>query len=151
MSNELSPVEKLAQAKQQEADLRRMEEKEGRSGAVPNLAKMQLLDAAEVQKRHPDKHIRWINIGSTERAQLRQSQGYVVLPESEGGKKVGNLALAYIPRKLYEMRIAELKKINKTRLNSHRTEMEATAEAVAQILRDKNVDISAGKILISEG
>lgn len=137
--------------KAQENELKAQEVITGRSGAVPNTAKRQLLDARDVQKKWPDRHIRWINVGSSERHQLRAAQGYVLLPESEGGKRVGNLALAYIPRQLYEARIVEIRKRTADRLKSHRPEVEQMADAVQKELRDRyGIDLGPKGILINE-
>jgi len=147
----LTDTQKREQALEQEAALKRQEEVTGRSGAVPNTAKRSLLDASDVQRKFPDRHFRWINVGNSDRAQLRSAEGYVVLPESEGGRRVGNLAIAYIPRQLYERRIAEIKKRTEARLKSHRPEVEQMADAVAKELRDRHgIDLGTKGILIDE-
>lgn len=140
-----------SELKAQEKELVQQEVATGRSGAVPNTAKRTLLDASDVQKKFPDRHFRWVNVGSAERHQLRSAQGYVILPESEGGKRIGNLALAYIPRQLYDKRIAEIRKRTADRLKSHRPEVEQMADAVQKELRDRyGIDLGPKGILINE-
>lgn len=144
--------EKRDKLEAQIKELELMERKGGRSGAVPRDPKQLLLDATAVQDRpeNKDRHIRWINVGNSEKAEVRKHDGYQILSEKDGGRRVGNLALAYLPRKEYERRVAVVKRANKDRLEAHNREMEEQAEAVARLLRDKGLEVDAGDILVKE-
>lgn len=122
------------------------------SGAPTLTPKQQMLDASEVEKRHPDKVIRWVNIRDPQKAESRRVEGYVRLSEAEGGRSLGNdLALMAIPRRLHEQKVAAIQKLNDDRLNAHRREMESVAESVAKQMRDRyGVSIDASRILVDE-
>lgn len=131
--------------------LANQERVEGRAGAIPRDPKQLMLDASEVQMRpeNKDRRIRWINVGNDAKALTRKANGYQILSEKEGGRRVGNLALAYLPRKEYDRRVAEVKKANQDRLKSHTREMQEMAESVARVLRDKHgIEMDAADILV---
>lgn len=145
--------EKRDKLEQQIKDLALREGKEGRAGAVPRDPKQLLLDARDVSAMpvNKDRRIRWINVGSAERAEVRKHDGYQILAEKEGGRRVGNLALAYLPKKEYERRVAVVKRANKERLDAHKREMEQMAESVAKTLRDQHgLEIDAADIIVQE-
>lgn len=121
-------------------------------GAPTLTPKQQMLDASDVEKRHPDKVIRWVNIRDPQKAASRQVEGYVRLSEAEGGRHLGNdLALMAIPRRQHEAKVAAIAKLNDDRLNAHRREMESVAESVAKQMRDRyGVSIDASRILVDE-
>lgn len=131
-----------------QADLTRQERTTGRSGAVPNATKQMLLDGSDAIQQNPGKRLRWVNVGVAEKVQLRKSQGYELVPVSEGGRQVGNLALFRLPEEYYRERVEALEKENKRRLSSHRSEVEQEAEAIARVLRDRH-GIKA-KILVED-
>lgn len=132
-----SPAAAKAQIEEMQAKLDREERKNGSSGAIPLATKQTLLDGSDVAKKMPDKRLRWVNVSIAEKVQLRQNQGYTRVPASEGGRQVGNLALFELPRDVYEERVKELQKRHQERLVAHKGEVEAEAEAVARVLRDK--------------
>lgn len=121
-------------------------------GAPTLTPKQQMLDASEVEKRHPDKVIRWVNIRDPQKAESRRVEGYVRLSEAEGGRSLGNdLALMAIPRAQHEAKVKAIRKLNDERLNAHRREMESVAESVARQMRDRyGVQIDASRILVDE-
>ncbi len=132
-------------------DLDRQERTSGPSGAISNQPKQQMLDASDVQKKHPDKRIRWVNTGNPEKAQSRQAQGYERIPAAEGGRQVGNLALFGLKKSEYERRVKAQEKMNKDRLSAHKVEAERQAESIARELRDKHgISVDAERILIRE-
>lgn len=121
-------------------------------GAPTLTPKQQMLDASDVEKRHPDKVIRWVNIRDPQKAESRRVEGYVRLSEAEGGRSLGNdLALMAIPRAAHEAKVQAIRKLNDERLNAHRREMESVAESVAKQMRDRyGVSIDASRILVDE-
>ena len=131
-----------------QANLERIERTTGRSGAVPRAPKAMLLDATEAIAANPNKRLRWVNVGVAEKVQLRKSSGYELVPVSEGGRQVGNLALMSLPDEVYRERVAEIEAENKRRLSSYRDEVEKEADAIARVLRDKH-GIKA-KILVED-
>jgi hypothetical protein len=131
--------------------LRRQEEKE-----VPGLRirtpRQRILDASEVQAKHPDKHIRWVNIKDPEKAEARKEDGYKRLTSEEGGRQIGDQAALFaIPKEqAEEMRLAHQEE-NEMRLNAHKAEMRRAAEQGAKQLRDQaGLDVSAERLLIDE-
>lgn len=111
--------------------------KTGIGGAMPRATKQKLLDASDVQARHPDKRIRWVNTINAEKMAGRQADGYVLLTEAEGQRRRGNLALAMIDRAVYDERVAEVERMNRERLKAHEAEVSQVIEAVAREMRDR--------------
>lgn len=122
------------------------------SGAAVLTPKDILLDLSDLQKQHPDKHFRWVNVRAPGNADRRRLNGYIRLPESEGGRELGGeLAVFVTTQRLHEHHVAEIKKQNKQRLNAHRAEVENAVEAVARELRDKyGLKVDASRILVDE-
>jgi hypothetical protein len=144
-------AEKIADMKAFEQNLAQQERTTGSSGLIPLAPKQQLLDARQIEKDNPDKRFRWVNVHNSERAQLRQAQGYERVPVAEGGRQVGNLALFAVPRQKYDERVAQLEKTNKERLTAHQTEVERIADGVAKELRDRHgIKVDAERIMIRE-
>lgn len=134
-----------------EARLARAERTSGNSGAIPNTRKRDLLDANDTVKSNPDKHYRWVNVQNTDKATRHVEGGYRRVPDSEGGKQVGNLALFSIPKEVAERRESEIKRLNQARLDAHRTEVIREAEKLSKHMRDQHgVDIPVSKFLIDE-
>lgn len=131
--------------------LRRQEEKE-----IPGLKirtpRQRILDAREVQAKHPDKHIRWVNIKDAEKAEARKEDGYHRLTSEEGGRQIGDQAALFaIPKGEAEARRAAIKEENLARLDAHKAEMRRAAEAGAKALRDQaGLSVSADRLLIDE-
>lgn len=121
-------------------------------GAVSLTPKAQMLDARDVQERHPDKVLRWVNIRDRQKAEARQLAGYVRLSEDEGGRHLGDeLALMAIPKKQHEARREAIKQLNDERMRAHHTAMENMAESVARMARDQfGVKIDPRRILVDE-
>ena len=103
-------------------------------GAPSRGLKEDLLRADEAQEANPDAHLRFV---SPQKAQQRLSEGYVVVSEAEGGKRLGNeLILMGMPKGLHQERVAEIERRTQELLVAHVGEMQQTAEAVARTLRD---------------
>lgn len=122
------------------------------SGAPSLTPKEIILDLSDLQAKHPDKVVRWVNIKAPGVADRRRLDGYIRLPESEGGREIGGEVAVFVTSKrLHEHRVAELNKATEARLRAHRTEVENTAEAIAKELRDKyGISINAERILVNE-
>lgn len=135
-------------------DLKKLRETEGKivPGANVLTPRESMLDASDVQEKHPDKHLRWVNIRDRQKAESRRLEGYVRLPSDEGGRHLGDeLALMGVPREVHERKVAAIKKANEERLNSHRDEMQAMAESVAKSLRDNyGIKVDASRILVDD-
>lgn len=130
--------ERIAKIREMQAELRKEEAKTGGSGAIPFTPKGMLLDATDVQRQHPDKHIRWGNLKNEDKMQVRLSQGYERVPVTEGGKQVGNLALIAQPLEKHLATVAEIERRTRERLTAHKAEVEEMANQVAKVLRDKH-------------
>jgi hypothetical protein len=122
------------------------------AGLRVRTPRARLLDAREVQAKHPDKHVRWVSIRDEEKAEARKEDGYQRLTSEEGGKTIGKeLTLMAIPKAEAEQRIADNKKKNEVLLNAHKATMEQEAESAAKYLRDsKGMQVDARELLISE-
>ena len=121
-------------------------------GAPVLTPRAQMLDARDVQAKHPDKHLRWVNIRDRQKADKRLQDGYVRLSNDEGGRHLGDdLALMGIPKQLHAARTEAVRQLNDERMRAHKTAMENAAEAVARQARDRfGVKIDARRILVDE-
>lgn len=115
-----------------------IERKEGRSGAVPNTPKAMLLDASSVQVKQANYRLRWVSVADAAKVSGRVAEGYERVPDSDGGRQMGNLALFRIPREQYERKVQAIKEMNERRLDAHRAEVSQVAENVERVLRDKH-------------
>lgn len=131
--------------------LRRQEDKEV-PGLKPRTPRQRILDASEVQARHPDKHIRWVNIKDPEKAEARKEDGYTRLTSEEGGRQIGDQAALFsIPKEQAVQKKREIREENESRLNAHKADMRRAAEAGAKDLRDNHgLSVSADRLLIDE-
>jgi len=149
---QVSKTEAQEQIKQELARLDRVERTTGRSGIMPLGPKQRLMQVSEATKqKNKDFRLRWINENNQEKAITRQADGYERVPNDEGGRKVGNLALYRLPKEEYEHRVREIERETANRLSSHNREMENMADQVAKVLRDKHgISIGADRLLIKE-
>lgn len=121
------------------------------AGAPSMTPKTQMLDASDVQAAHPDHRVRWIQTGNAEKAQCRLADGYEVIPEKEGGRRVGGLALARTSRENYDARVATVKRKNQERLKSHKADVGRAVEAVVRELRDQHgISVDESRIMVDE-
>lgn len=115
------------------------ERKTGGPGAFVRTPKQQMLDASDIAAKHPELHLRWVNIRDTNKARSRQLEGYSSEPLGKDAIKLGDeLALMAIPRALAEQRRAASKQAAEERLRDNRDEYQAAVETVARFLRDKH-------------
>lgn len=121
-------------------------------GAPNRLPKELMLDASDAIARHPDKHLRWVNIKDPQKAMSRQLEGYTRLTSEEGGRTIGNeLALMSIPKEKYEARIDAQRKRNRELLVAHKAEMKKVVGDVARSLRDEHgVQVDEKRLLVDE-
>ena len=120
-------------------------------GAPVLAPKEQMLDASDVQAAHPDHRVRWIQTANAEKAQSRLADGYEIIPESEGGRRLGGLALARTPRENYDRRVAAVDAKNKERLKAHKADINRAVEAVARELRDQHgISIDESRLMVDE-
>lgn len=131
--------------------LSRLEEKTT-PGASDLSPKQALFDATDVQKRHPDKRVRWVSLKNPDKVLARKLEGYELMSEADGGRRLGeDSALAAISREKYEARVKRQEALAKARLSQHKTEMAALAEGLAKQLRDRHgIDIDVDRLLVSE-
>ena len=121
-------------------------------GAASLTPKQQLLDASDVQDMHPDKRLRWVNVGSQDKAQSRIAEGYRLLDKDQGGRSLGDkLALMHIPRKVYEEKVARIAHETERRREAHKGEVQRAVEGVARELRDRhNINLDVDRLLVDE-
>lgn len=122
------------------------------SGTPDLTPKEVLLDLSDLQQKHPEMHFRFVNIKAPGKADRRRLDGYIRLPESEGGREVGGEVAVFVTsKKIFDMRVQRVKDLNKARLQAHRAEVEGAVEAIARELRDKyGLKIDAARILVDE-
>jgi len=123
------------------------------SGARNLTPKEVLLDLGDLKAAHPERHFRWVNIKSPGVAERRRLDGFIRLPESEGGRELGGgeLAVFVTTQKIHEHKEAQIKQMNKDRLNAHKAEVESVVESVARELRDKyGLKVSVDRLLVDE-
>lgn len=123
-------------------------------GAPSRTPKGQMLDATDTQaKVGPTKHVRWLNLKDPGKIASRQMDGYVRVPESEGGKQLGDeMATFAIPIEKYDARVSAQKDENKRRLVSHKTDMERLAENTARVLKDQHgISVDPRRLFSDEG
>lgn len=122
------------------------------SGAAVLTPKEVLLDLSDLQAKHPDRHYRWVNIRAPGQADRRRNDGYLRLPESEGGKELGGeIAIFVTTKRVFESRVARIKEQNRLRLEAHRAEVEEVVESVVRELRDKyGMQLDSSRILVDE-
>jgi hypothetical protein len=122
------------------------------SGVAVLTPREVLLDLSDLQAKHPDRHFRWVNIQTPGTADRRRLDGYIRLPESEGGKEMGREVAVFVTTKrIHEQREARVKKMNRERLNAHKAEMENVAEGVVRELRDRyGLKLDLNRILVND-
>lgn len=122
------------------------------SGAASLTPKELMLDLSDLKEKHPDKHFRWVNIKAPEVADRRRLNGYIRLPESEGGRELGGeLAVFVTTAKIHESHVAKLKQMREDRLRAHQADVEKVAESVVRELRDKyGIKVDLNRILVNE-
>lgn len=141
----------MEELKAQRAKLDRVEATEV-PGVRVRTPRQRLLDARDVQAKHPDKSIRWVSTRDEEKAEARKEDGYTRLTSEEGGKMIGKeAALFSIPKEEHDRRVRDQQKHNATLLDAHKAAMRQEAEGAARFLRDhKGMRVDAEELLISE-
>lgn len=141
----------MAELEAQRKQLQNIEDKN-----VPGLRvrtpRAKMLDISEVQKKHPDKHLRWVSIREEEKAEARKEEGYTRLTAEEGGRQIGKeLVLMGIPKEVAQQRKRDQEERNALLLDAHKVTMRNEAESAARYLRDQaGLKVDADTILISE-
>lgn len=123
-------------------------------GAPVRTPKEMMLDATSTQKAvGPEVHVRWLNLRNPDKVAMRKAEGYVRVPESEGGKQIGDeMATFAISRRAHDARVAAQEAETQRRLKSHKTDMEVLAENTARILKDKHgLDVDPRRLFRDEG
>lgn len=123
-------------------------------GAPVRTPKEVMLDATSTQKAvGPEGRVRWLNLRNADKVAMRKVEGYVLIPESEGGKRIGDeMATFAISRKSYDARVAAQEAETQRRLKSHKTDMEVLAENTARVLKDKHgIDVDPRRLFRDEG
>lgn len=122
------------------------------SGAPTLTPKDVMLDLSDLKKQHPDKHFRWVNIKSPGAADMRRVNGYIRVPESEGGRQLGDeLAIFACSQGNKDRQLANHKRLNEARLLAHKADVEKIADDIARELRDKHgIKVNAERLLITE-
>ena len=148
-----SAMDKLIEARKAREALERQEQVQ-EPGATSLQGKGELLSAREA-KAHPANkgyHLRWVNTSVPEKIQVRKLEGYEVVPESEGGKKLGTeYILMRLPVAKADAKKKALKEKGRVWLAAHKGEMQKTAEEVAKILRNQyGFTSSEASLLVEE-
>lgn len=128
--------------------LDRYERTHGRSGAIPRASKQMMLQ--EMAERGQaaageDRHIRGVNIGSTDKAMNAMLLGYETVRDEKGDPIVrGNIQVMSCPREVYEEREEDRRELTASRLGyddeSRRRdspEFYQEAERIAEMAKSK--------------
>lgn len=117
-------VNRVAEARgYTQQQLRALERLEGKfeGGAASLSPKEQLLNSEEAKKQNPDSNVRWLSLRNKEKLDVRMEEGYEKIPESEGGRQLGDsMALFRIPRQLSDARIKRQEAATRARAGSVR-------------------------------
>jgi hypothetical protein len=118
-------------------------------GARELTPKGRLMDTAELERKNPHLHYRWLNLRHETKMLQRVTEGYVRVPQEEGGRALGSeFALFALPKHKAEERTRQQEALTASRLKSVSAEMEAHAEEIARYARDvRGLKIKAEDIL----
>jgi hypothetical protein len=148
-----SAMDKIIEARQERERLNRLEQTTV-PGAETLVSKSILLDPREAREHPANKgfKLRWVNTSLPEKIQSRKLEGYEVVPDAEGGKRLGTeYVLMRIPESKANAKKAALREKGRVWLAAHKNEMERTADEVAKILQSKyGFGEKEAKILIDE-
>lgn len=136
--------------------IKRMEATEV-SGAPSRMQPGDILDVGALQDAQPDSHFRFVNPLDPKKVDNRRRAGYVPVTDAEATEagvkaRVGNdLILMKQPAAAHERAVAELKQLNKERLDAHKAEVTRAAEAVARELHDRHgIDVPVERLMVNE-
>lgn len=121
------------------------------SGGNLMTPKGMLLVSTEAQLLNPGHRLRFVNVNAPGRGDALKGMGYERVPESEGGKQVGELALFRIPREVWAQREATKARRSQEMMESHKGEMREVVDKVIRELHDRGVQIDRKRLLVDEG
>lgn len=128
--------------------MKQIERTTGPSGAIPNATKEELLNLSDLQAKHPDKHLRFVNVANPDKVSRRQRNGYIRLPEADGGRQIGNLAVFAVPKQQLHKLQADKAQKQAQLLVRFKAESHQEAEATARILRDRHgIDVDPRRLI----
>lgn len=146
------PAERRADLEAQIAELQRQENREvpGAPVLTPKGDMLRIPD--ELRAANPESHFRFIATKDPNKVAQRKAEGYQILSESEGGRRLGDgLALAKLPKERAAAREAAQQELNRARLAESKRDVERVAEAVARELRDRHgLNIPVKRLLVDE-
>ncbi len=155
LESAISDQERRDKLKEVDAALARAEAKEV-PGAPVRTSKQMLLDATAMEAKDLEHYYRYVNSDDPNKPVVRQADGFSRVPTAEAEKygiktEVHGMILMRQPREKHVMRVTKQKERNAELLEAHNREVEATAEAVAKVLRDKHgLNISTERLLVRE-
>lgn len=129
--------EKKVELDELDKKLQQIERTTGGSGAISRTPKNMMLDASAAQEANPDLHIRWVNVNNVDKVTTHVANGYQRLPESKGGRTLGNLVLMSIPKSEHLKRRAAIRQQVREWLAIDKQGYESFLGGMAQALRDK--------------
>jgi len=124
-------------------------------GARSRLPKARMLDASALESKDPEHHYCYVNTEDEGNLQGHADDGYVAVPEKEAEAAgvrvhVGETRLMRVPRKIYEEKMDESKRLNDSRLRAHRAEVREAVAAVHRELQKRGYDIPLERLLVDE-
>ena len=124
-----------------EAEIKRLNELEAKTvpGARPRTPRAMMLDASEQEAKDPDNYYRFVNLRDKERLATRVQDGFTKVPDSEGGKTLGDeYALMRQSQAKHREHLEQRDALTRHRESAHVREMENAAESVSKMLRDQH-------------
>jgi hypothetical protein len=153
-AEQLEGTRRLQAKAQIRAQIRELRERENRrfSGADPRTPRGSILHAEEAISKRPEFHYRFININAPGKADNAKALGYEKVPEDEGGKTLGDLALFRIPFERRAERVAGQEKETQDKIKRFSDDMKGEVREMAKFLRRRGVDINENRLgIFSDG
>lgn len=135
------------------AQMRELRERESKrfSGADIRTPRGNMLHAEEAVAKRPEFHYRYINISAVGKAENAQALGYEKVPDSEGGKTLGDLALFRVSLERHAEMVGAKDVETRRKIDRVKDDLRGEVKEMAAFLRRKGVDIDERRLGVFEG
>lgn len=130
------------------AQIRELRERESRtiSGADVRMPRGSMLHAEEAIAKRPEFHYRFVNTSAPGKADNARAMGYEKVPEDEGGKTLGDLALFRISLERRAQIVGARDVETKDRLKRVTDDLKGEVKEMAKFLQHKGVDVDPERL-----